>query len=69
MAKSMNGLTTRKATKKKRIRKFGFITRMQKWHGRNILKRRRTKKRAKLSASNDFGTSKMEKDKKFSRRK
>lgn len=55
-------------SKIKRIRKFGFLKRMSKWTGRNVIKRRRLKKRSKLSASVEFG-SKMEKNKKFSRRR
>lgn len=59
---------TYQPSKTKRIRKFGFMKRMAKWTGRNILKRRRLKKRTRLSASPEFG-SKMMKDKKFRRRK
>ncbi|MCA9387278.1 50S ribosomal protein L34 [Candidatus Dojkabacteria bacterium] len=59
---------TYQPSKIKRIRKFGFLARSSKWTGRNVLKRRRVKGRAKLTASTDFGT-KMEKDKKFKRRK
>ncbi|MDQ6985013.1 MAG: 50S ribosomal protein L34 [Candidatus Dojkabacteria bacterium] len=65
--KKTQGLTYR-PSKTKRIRKFGFMKRMKTWTGRNILKRKRLKKRAKLTASVEFG-SKMEKNKKFSRRK
>lgn len=68
MAKSLQGQTMRKATKLKRIRKFGFMARNMTVGGRNVLRRRRLKKRTSLSASIDFGT-KVEKNKKFSRRK
>ncbi|GAB4286505.1 MAG: hypothetical protein Kow0081_4490 [Candidatus Dojkabacteria bacterium] len=68
MAKSLQGLTMRKATKIKRIRKFGFMSRMQKWTGQNVLKRRRAKGRTKLTASSEFGGA-MKKNKLFSRRK
>lgn len=50
-------------SKTKRIRKFGFRA-----YGANVLKRRRRKGRTVLSKSNEFG-SKVEKNKKFSRRK
>ncbi len=59
---------TYQPSKIKRVRKFGFRKRMAKWTGRNVLKNRRNKGRAKLTASVDFG-SKMEKNKKFKRRK
>lgn len=68
MAKSQQGLTTKTATKMSRIRKFGFMTRMLRNGGQNVIKRRRAKGRVRLSASNEFG-SKMEKNKKFSRRR
>lgn len=51
-------------SKIKRIRKHGFFRR-----AKNVLKKRRAKGRKKLSVSNEFGTSKMEKNKKFSRRR
>lgn len=60
---------TYKPSKIKRIRKFGFMARKLTHGGLNVLKRRRAKGRAALSASNEFGTTKMEKDKKFKRRK
>lgn len=59
---------TYRPSKIKRIRKFGFMKRMSKWTGRKVLKNRRLKGRAKLTASTDFGT-KFEKNKKFSRRR
>lgn len=59
---------TYRPSKIKRIRKFGFMGRMEDSNGRNVIKRRRAKKRVNLSVSHEFG-SKMEKDKKFSRRK
>ncbi len=59
---------TYQPSKIKRIRKFGFKSRMAKWTGRNVLKSRRAKGRVKLTASKDFG-SKMEKNKKFKTRK
>lgn len=69
MAKSLQGQTMRKKSKIKRIRKFGFMSRMKKWTGRNVLRRRRKKKRTELSVSNEFGTTKMQKNKRFRRRK
>ena len=55
-------------SKIKRIRKFGFMNRMSKWTGRNVIKRKRRKGRHSLSASTEFG-SKMQKNKMFSRRR
>ena len=69
MAKSMQGQTMRKKSKIKRIRKFGFMARMESWTGRNVLRRRREKKRDNISISNEFGTTNMAKNKKFSRRR
>lgn len=59
---------TYQPSKIKRIRKFGFFARKATVGGRNVLKNRRNKKRAKLSASSEFGSGPM-KNKKFSRRK
>jgi large subunit ribosomal protein L34 len=59
---------TYKPSKIKRIRAMGFRERMLDWNGRNVLKRRRAKGRHALSVSEEFGT-KVEKNKKFSRRK
>lgn len=69
MAKSLQGLTTRRKKKLKTLRKFGFRKRMMKWTGRNVIKRRRRKGREELSVSSVLSTSKMAKDKKFRRRK
>lgn len=60
---------TYKPSKIKRIRKFGFMARKITKGGINVLKKRRLKGRKALSASNEFGTTKMEKNKKFKRRK
>jgi large subunit ribosomal protein L34 len=59
---------TYQPSKIKRIRKFGFRARTADNGGQNVLKRRMQKGRYKLTASVEFGT-KMEKDKKFRRRK
>lgn len=59
---------TYRPKKKPRVRKLGFLKRMSKWTSRNVIKRRRSKGRAKLSVSTEFG-SRVEKNKKFSRRK
>lgn len=56
-------------SKIKRIRKFGFLKRNSTSDGQNVLKRRRAKGRHELTASNEFGTTPMEKNKKFSRRR
>jgi large subunit ribosomal protein L34 len=56
-------------SKIKRIRKFGFMKRNSTSDGRKVLKRRRAKGRHELSASAEFGTTAMEKNKKFSRRR
>lgn len=55
-------------SKIKRIRKFGFLSRMGTVGGKNVVRRRRAKKRTKLSASSEFGSN-MEKNKKFGRRR
>lgn len=60
---------TYRPSKTKRIRKFGFRARSASSDGKNVLKRRRQKGRYNLSASHEFGTTKTQKDKKFSRRK
>lgn len=60
---------TYQPSKIKRIRKFGFMSRMATSDGQEVLKRRRAKGRHELSASAEFGTTKTEKNKKFSRRK
>lgn len=55
-------------SKIKRIRKFGFMARSSTSDGLKVLKRRRLKGRHELSVSYEFGT-KVEKNKKFSRRR
>ena len=55
-------------SKIKRIRKFGFLKRNSTSDGKKVLKRRIQKGRHALTASVEFGT-KMEKNKKFSRRR
>ncbi|MBE0573739.1 50S ribosomal protein L34 [Candidatus Dojkabacteria bacterium] len=59
---------TYKPSKIKRIRKFGFRGRIAKKGGAKVLKARRTKGRHALTASSEFG-SKVQKNKKFSRRR
>lgn len=59
---------TYQPSKIKRIRKFGFRSRMATKGGRRILSRRRHKGRYELTASPEFGSG-VEKNKKFSRRK
>jgi large subunit ribosomal protein L34 len=56
-------------SKIKRIRKFGFLKRNSTSDGQNVLKRRIAKKRVKLTASSEFGTTKTEKNKRFGRRR
>lgn len=60
---------TYRPSKIKRIRKFGFMKRMSDWTGERVIKRRRAKGRKDLSKSSEFGTTKMEKNKKFGRRR
>lgn len=62
------GQTMAKKSKTKRIRKFGFRTRMETKGGRKTLARRRAKGRWNLSASVDFGTGKA-KNLRFKRRR
>lgn len=62
------GQTMRKKSKTKRIRKFGFMTRMETKGGRKLLSRRRAKGRWSLTASDDFGTGK-QKNLRFKRRR
>lgn len=56
-------------SKIKRIRKHGFLSRLSTSKGKLVLKRRRDKKRASLTVSSEFGTSRMTKNKKFGRRR
>jgi len=67
MAKTQ-GPTYHPTSKIKRIRKFGFMSRMGTSDGQKVIKRRRLKGRYKLSASDEIGT-KTAKNKKFSRRR
>ncbi|BCX14304.1 MAG: hypothetical protein KatS3mg085_836 [Candidatus Dojkabacteria bacterium] len=60
---------TYQPSKIKRIRKFGFLSRARSFTGKLVLKRRRKKGRKDLSKSHDFGTTKVEKNKRFSRRR
>jgi len=56
-------------SKIKRIRKYGFLKRNSTSTGKMVLKRRRLKGRHELTASAEFGTTKIEKNKRFSRRR
>ncbi len=44
--------------KRRRIRRLGFMSRMSSPGGRNILKRRRAKRRTKLTASDEIRSDK-----------
>jgi large subunit ribosomal protein L34 len=50
--------------KKRRIRKLGFLARMETNGGQNVIKARRAKKRTKISVSDEF---RVNKAKKFSK--
>lgn len=70
MARGTNpGLTKKRWSITKRVRKFGFRARMKTKGGRNVLKSRRTKGRKELSVSEEIATTKATKDKKFRRRR
>lgn len=56
-------------SKIKRIRKFGFLKRNSSSDGKEVLKRRRAKGRHSLTASDEFGATKIAKNKKFGRRR
>lgn len=60
---------TYQPSKIKRIRKFGFLKRNETSDGKNVLKRRRLKGRHELTVSSEFGTTKIEKNKRFGRRR
>lgn len=55
-------------SKTKRRRKFGFMKRNRTSNGRNVLKRRRAKKRKNLSKSHELGSF-VQKNKRSKRRK
>lgn len=66
MAKTKRTWQPKKAP---RVRALGFRARMSSKAGRRVIARRRAKGRIALSVSNDFGTSKIAKAKRFKRRK
>lgn len=68
MSRKGKGLTYN-PSKITRIRKFGFLARNSSKGGKDVMQRRRLKKRNNLSKSNEFGTSKIEKNKRFGRRR
>jgi len=68
MAKTQ-GPTFHPTSKIKRVRKFGYMARVSTPDGQDVIKRRRAKGRYKLSASSEFGTTKIAKNKKFGRRR
>ncbi len=56
-------------SKIKRIRKFSFLARNSSKGGRKVLKRRILKGRKNLTVSYEFGSTKVEKNKRFGRRR
>ncbi len=56
-------------SKIKRIRKYGFLARKATVGGRKVLKRRILKGRKNLTVAHEFGATKIEKNKRFSRRR
>lgn len=60
---------TYRPSKIRRIRKFGFLKKTSTKGGIKVIKRRLLKGRHKLSASTDFGKTKVEKNKRFGRRR
>ncbi len=60
---------TYQPSKIRRIRKFGYLKRNESSDGIKVVKRRIAKGRYKISASQDFGTTKTEKNKRFGRRR
>jgi large subunit ribosomal protein L34 len=56
-------------SKIKRIRKFGFRARNSSKGGKLVIKRQRLKGRHAISVSSEFGTTKIEKNKRFGRRR
>jgi len=56
-------------SKIKRIRKFGYIARKKTKGGIKVIKRRILKGREVITVSSEFGTTKVQKNKKFSRRR
>ena len=60
---------TYQPSKIKRVRSLGFRARNEDKGGKKVLKRRILKGRHNLTVSDEFGTTKIEKNKRFSRRR
>jgi large subunit ribosomal protein L34 len=56
-------------SKIKRIRKYGFLKKSSLRGGIKVIKKRMLKGRHELTVSPEFGTTKIEKNKRFSRRR
>lgn len=60
---------TYRPSKIKRVRTHGFLAKKATKGGTKVLKRRIAKGRKKLTASSEFGTTRVEKNKRFGRRR